>query len=412
MTTAIETAAIVNEGEVLSYKLPALRAQIEKMNRKAVKLGMALLTLLVGERIVRKFKRTDTMGLEKTVEREYVKVTVTGERPILSGWVLAAVKNVMPNGEMLLSEVPGVTLPERFKSPAWNCEHCNMNRQRKELVIVKHVESGEYKQVGKTCLKDFLGGMDVKGYLAYYSMIVEVLSGDIDPDEPGYCSEGRGALCYDPVYFLTVAALIIRKLGWVSVAKSRDTMIPATVNLVCAYVRDKYPDDKELRREVGEVSDDDESLANAALIWARSHSPEATSGYLYNLGVAARQDCVMDKTMGIVASAISAYQRHLDKELERKAQGDKAHKVHVGTVGKREVFSVTVKAVRCFDGNYGVRSLVRMEDESGNVLTWWTGEAPEWAKEGDSLKVKATVKKHDDYKGTPQTVVSRAALVA
>jgi len=411
MTTAIETAQIVNEGEVLSYKLPVLRKQIETMNRKAVKLGMALLTLFVGERIVRSFKRTDAMGLEKTVEREYVKVTVTGERPVLSGWILAAVKNVMPNGEMLLSEVPGVTLPDRFKSPAWNCEHCNMNRRRKELVIVKHLESGEYKQVGKTCLKDFLGGMNVKGYLEYYSMIVEVLSGDIDPDEPGYSSDGRGATCYDPTYFLTVAALIIRKIGWVSVAKSRDTMTAATMTLVCMYVRGMYPEDKELRQEVGEVSGADKALATAALEWSRSHSPESTSGYLYNLGVAARQDCVMDKTMGIVASAISAYQRYLDKQQEQKAQADKAPTVHVGTVGKREVFSVTVKAVRCFDGDYGVRSLVRMEDESGNVLTWWTGEAPEWTEKTDPVKVKGTVKKHEDYKGTPQTVLTRVALV-
>ena len=412
MTTAIETAPVVNEGEVLGYQLPALRKQIERMNRKAVKLGMALLTLLVGERIVRTIQHVNAAGNVLKSEREYVKVTVTGERPVLSGWILAAVKNVMPNGEMLLSEDPGVTLPERFKSPAWNCEHCNMNRQRKELVIVKHLESGEYKQVGKSCLKDFLGGTNVKGYLEYYSMIMEVLSGDVDPDEPGYSSDGRGAICYDPIYFLTVAALIIRRIGWVSVAKARDTMTTPTLTLVCMYVRGMYPEDKELRKEVGEVSDADESLATAALTWARSHSPESTSGYLYNLGVAARQDCVMDKTMGIVASAISAYQRHLDKQQEQKAQADTAPKAHVGTVGKREVFSVTVKAIRCFDGDYGVRSLVRMEDESGNVLTWWTGEAPEWANEGDSVKVKATVKKHEDYKGTPQTLVTRAALVA
>ena len=409
MTT---TETIANTGEVLSYKLPALRAQVEKMNRKAVKLGMALLTLLVGERTVRTFHRTNAAGIEQTFEREYVKVTVTGERPVLSGWILAAVKTVMPNGEMLLGEVPGVELPDRFKSPAWNCEHCNMNRRRKELVIVKNLESGEYKQVGKTCLKDFLGGMDVKGYLEYYSMIVEVLSGDVDPDEPGYCSEGRGMTCYDPIFFLTVAALIIRKIGWVSVAKARDTRTAATLTLVCMYLRNKYEEDKELRKEVGEVSEADKALATSALDWSRSQNPESTSGYLYNLGVAARQDCVMDKTMGIVASAISAYQRYLDKQQEQTAQEDKSPKAHVGTVGKREVFSVMVKAVRCFEGDYGVRSLVRMEDESGNALTWWTGEAPEWTENPEPVKVKGTVKNHEDYKGTPQTVLSRVALVA
>jgi hypothetical protein len=411
------TEAIVSEAEILSYRVPALRAQLKTMNRKAGKLGKSPLTLEVGERIIRKFKRTNALGIEYDVEREYTQVTVTGERPVLSGWSLAGVKDVMGNGEMLLSEVPGVEVPARFKSPAWNCEHCNTNRRRKQLVIVRNVETGEFKQVGKTCLSDFLGGMDVKGYLAYYAMILSVESGDVDPDEPGFWSGPRGATSYDPVRFLSVTSAVVRKFGWVSVGKARESFgeLCPTVNLTCQYILDRTDDAAELRREVGEPTEQDEVRAKSALEWARGHDPEQTSGYLYNLGVAARQDCIVDKTVGIMASAISAFQRAQDREAERKAKAEadagKPPKVHVGTVGKREVFSVTVKAVRHFESDWGVRSLVRMEDESGNILVWWTGEAPEWAEEGNAATVKGTVKKHDDYKGTPQTTVSRVALV-
>lgn len=413
----METAApatpetVVHEAEILSYRLPRLRSTLEKMNRKATKLDKPRLTLDVGDRIVRTFTRTNALGEEVKVEREYVQVTITGDRPVLSGWALAGTKDVMPNGEMLLSEVPGTEIPAEYRKPTWNCEHCNTNRRRKQLVIVRNVETGAYKQVGKTCLQNFLGGMDVKGYLAYYSMLIDIQPGDADPDEPGYYSE-RGVVAFDPVRFLTVTALIIRRLGWVSAAKAREDRTVSTARTVYSYILGKTPEDKELRQEVGEPTEQDEALASAALEWARSHSPDTTSGYLYNLGVAARQDCIMDKTSGIMASAVSAYQRHLDKEEERKREQEKSPKEHVGTVGKREVFSITVRAVRCFEGDYGVRSLVRMEDASGNILIWWTGEAPEWAEEGESHDVKGTVKKHDEYKGTPQTVVSRVALVS
>ena len=40
------------------------------------------------------------------------------------------------------------------------CEHCGLRRRRTRTYVVVHTDSGEVRQVGSGCLRDFLGGPD------------------------------------------------------------------------------------------------------------------------------------------------------------------------------------------------------------------------------------------------------------
>lgn len=94
---------------------------------------------------------------------------------------------------------------------------------------------------------------------------------------------------------------------------------------------------------------------------------------------------------------------------------------HWGVVGKRAEVEVTIRSARDFDGDYGVRYLVIMETADGQTLkTWASGEFGwtarnrlERAEDGRPVTatIKATVKKHDEYNGAPQTEVQRVAVV-
>jgi hypothetical protein len=152
-------------------------------------------------------------------------------------------------------------------------------------------------------------------------------------------------------------------------------------------------------------------LAKDALAWG-SALPQDEADYLFNLGVACRLGFVKQQTTGIVASLIAAYQRHLDREEElnmRRAEEAKKVRTHLGVVGERSGFpQVTIKSIRSFDSDFGVRTLIRFETAEGSILIWWASGDTEWG-EGDTLDITGTVKKHDDYKGTPQTVLSRVA---
>ena len=415
------TAEMIHAAAVPSIHLPILRDRIDTLNRKAVKLGKPALTLTVKGVESREviIHREGRPGIKITAE--YTLLEIAGDRPILAGWALAGVKTRMDNGEMMLREVPGVSIPVEYRGQSYDCEHCHLNRRRSELVIIHNVETGEWKQVGKSCLSDFLGGASVQSYLDYwaiYSHAIESANGE--GEECGYRG-GKDRECFDSALFLALTATAIRTMGWVSAAKAREICQSGgfafpTYGAVCSALRNHSTDDKKLRRQLeNDMDESDGADATAALVWARNLSPKDASGYLYNLGVAARQECVTMETAGLMASAITAYKRAQESEAERKAREAMTNaapvvRSHIGTVGKREVLTLTVKTLRTFDSDYGVRTLVRMEDPAGNVVVWWTGEAPEWAREGNQVKVKATVKAHDDYKGTPQTTITRASL--
>jgi hypothetical protein len=81
---------------------------------------------------------------------------------------------------------------------------------------------------------------------------------------------------------------------------------------------------------------------------------------------------------------------------------------HIGTIGKREVFTVEVIRIAWFDGVYGRTYITTMRGPGNACIVSKGAFAPE---EGEKLTIKATVKAHDEYKGQAQTVVQRVAVI-
>lgn len=80
---------------------------------------------------------------------------------------------------------------------------------------------------------------------------------------------------------------------------------------------------------------------------------------------------------------------------------------YTGEIGKRQDFDVTCTKTLGIEGNYGVRTMVKFADPDGRIIIWWaTGEVE--LEVGKQYRIKATVKKHEEYKGWKQTIVTRA----
>jgi hypothetical protein len=109
-----------------------------------------------------------------------------------------------------------------------------------------------------------------------------------------------------------------------------------------------------------------------------------------------------DSLLAITAARVLQTCQHL-----RLPRPD-AHKV-TGEVGKRQVFEVTVTRVFEFSGIYGITYFVTMVTPDGCCLL---SKGRFKSEVGDKLKIKATVKEHDDYKGQAQTVVQRVVVEA
>ena len=123
------------------------------------------------------------------------------------------------------------------------------------------------------------------------------------------------------------------------------------------------------------------------------------------------------QTKAVLGMIEKAEKRIAEREVAKQAKRDSAK--HVGTIGERRVFELTVKLLTGYETQFGWTSVQIMEDDDANVYVYkssspllvYDGDFNEIANKGDKLKFKATIKAHDLRDGVAQTVLSRAKLV-
>ena len=314
--------------------------------------------------------------------------------------------------------VPGESCPEEFRTRGIECDHCKSKRQRKNVFVLRH-DDGRHVQVGRTCIKDFLGGVSPEQLLsrATWNFNVVEACGDYEEGGGSYVPEA-----VDVVEYLNAVAICIRRLGWLSKGACQFRDENSTSSDAWDLIKPNCKTDKDRASYNSWVEDNnlvhqerDEKMAADSLDWAVRQPVEGVGDYLYNLGVACRAGYVNRKTMGIVASAVSAYMRHMDREEEiiQKLKDDAVKsREWVGEVKVRQDFTgLTVLSMRYLEGRYGTTTLVTFEDEPGNLLKWFASVELDDINKGDIVNIRATVKKHDEYKGVKQTLITRAKIL-
>ena len=400
--------------EVDEANLAGLVHKVGILSRRAVKLGCAPLTLSIGERLKQEEVKDSEgwrwipmgsplpAGARRTGQaRIAVAVTLEGEAPKLAGWAFRAKLQHAEEGNILRTVPGSEPLPERFRVASPACDHCKINRRRIDTYALVS-DAGEWRQVGSTCLADFLGHPDPHGLAASAELIAIA-------DELCRASEwgdggGRVAKAWNLEAYLAFVGAAIDRDGWISRRESDARAIESTAGTALRHL---IGGDQVGKRETRlEPSETHEATAKAAIEWAQSVDTHGND-YLHNLSVVALQGIVDGRTLGFGASMLPAYQRAMGVQRERARAA--AESRHFGTVGKREVFAVEVIDVVSHESDYGVTHIHRMRDEAGNRATWFSSGTK---LDPGTYDIKATVKKHDAYQGIPQTVLTRCAVVA
>jgi hypothetical protein len=359
--------------------------------------------------------------------RHLVDLELIAARPVLAGWDFLAVIEPLEGGN-LLRQVPGAAVAEGELAP-WrqgkiSCNHCGTSRRRTETFVVRAdgsdpaVAAGTYRQVGRNCLGAFLGGKSPASIVAQLAW-PDVVRTAGDDGEGGW-GGGGGASVFQPEVFLAQVAACIRLDGWVSRSQARAAAddfgtgrhVQPTADQVCALLTPPYGGDRrgDWRRECERCRPiaGDIELGGAALAWARALPP--TSDYERNLVLVAQQTGVQPAHAGILASAVPAYMRELGREIERRREAEGrtlTPSQHIGQVGERLELELTVQRVHTTDSDYGAVHIISMRDEANNLVVWMTGSRT--ATPGDRLRVRGTVKKHNEYRGEAQTLLTRCS---
>ena len=111
-----------------------------------------------------------------------------------------------------------------------------------------------------------------------------------------------------------------------------------------------------------------------------------------------------DKQTEIVRNALARQQQFVAERKAKFAAQD-AGSQHIGTVGKREVFTLTINWVKYFEGAFGATYIHGLKDAAGNVVIYKGSKC--LGEKGATVTVKATVKEHGDRDGVKQTIISR-----
>ena len=281
-----------------------------------------------------------------------------------------------------------------------NCEHCNKKRNRYESFLLRNNQSGEYKQVGGTCLEDFTGIDPAKAlFLAKLCTFVRMVEGERE----GFCSQPNVLSLRE---FLACVNYITETSGFVSASKSRETGCIRTSDEAYIMMREGYANDFR------ESRDRHLERADEVIAWF-SQKEEVDSSFEHNLKLLLSKEylSISPKEMAFVAASIPMWNRA--KDLIKKRELEKPSN-HLGLPGQKMKGYLSVNRVIPIETMYGYVSLVLMTDPDGNKLKWKTNALSDevrYAGEDDVMEAVFKVKGHDEYKDVKQTAVTHLKVV-
>ena len=92
---------------------------------------------------------------------KFIVIEVEGTAK-LNDWEFVASIDHFKNGNVIRKAITNLEIPDKYRYGDSYCEHCNTKRSRKNTYIVHNIKTNEFKQVGKSCLKDFTRGMSIE----------------------------------------------------------------------------------------------------------------------------------------------------------------------------------------------------------------------------------------------------------
>ncbi len=395
---------------ILEGNMERLEKKLTRIEKKCQKYGCQFHFKVVGEE-----HRKLSVGepeCEPIMAKFYI-VEAEG-LAIINDWRFIASIEHTPGGNIIRG-VTGVEVPQKYFHTGAACEHCQRIRSRKDTYLVQNVGTGEFKQVGKSCLKDFTNGLDAAAAAQLLDAMEEVIHGEAPME--GY----RVASYIGLNDWLRYVAETVRHFGYVK-RDSYDSANGATCTAdraeIFYCIDNNLPvgvTDKARRQYCDEMekcgfnanSKAAASTAAAALAWLAEQ--EAVGNYMNNLKAACSLQWLGHKHLGLTASLIASYNLSVEREEKKKQKDAQAaleasRSQWVGEVGKR--IDIKVAEMTCITGwdtAYGYTMLRKIVDVDGNVYTWKTSSFVEDGVEA----IRGTVKSHSEYRGVKQTELTR-----
>ncbi len=386
-----------------THNVTILAEKLAKLNKRADKLGVEPVGFTEHDTFEVKTGGNEWMG-GKAEYTLFTHVAVRGVTPKLAGWTFAATLEHDENG-VIVRRLPGldasVDLTAYRTADPSNCDQCHTRRRRTDTYVVLH-EDGTLKQVGSTCLRDFLGGQSPERIAAWLTFLADLLD-ELDNEESEFYG-GSAPKRENTEEYMAHVACRIRMEGWTSKGTAYNYGGYATADAA----RDNMDNQRrQVKDKLGvpqwvDPSAADYKVAREAIEYVRSlKEDDLVEEYVYNLFTSLKGESIAKRQFGIAASAIKFH----GKAIETKLKAEKtAASEYIGEVGQKKfAVDVTITKVVEIEDRYsyngGTKPLYVMQDATGNVVQWFASSYQDGMEQGAQGTIVGTIKAHDDGKG-------------
>lgn len=283
------------------------------------------------------------------------------------------------------------------------CQHCNSNRARKLLYILKD-ENDNFITVGKSCLIDYIGHQNAEKIANYYYSVMKILMSDDlllrKEDDEFYIGSIEPTL-FSIDQILRASIVSIKDRGYY---KTDSENGEPTKNDIYNIIFPKTEREKILRDEMDEIPKVEiDKYKNIIL------DMETSSSYIENLQLIVKDGYVGHNFLGYAVSIIPTVTKQLEKNEIKKVEmksnyvGEVGEKIDVNTRFYRYSFYDRISS---YTGKYEKINIYTFIDEEDNHIVWKTTSSENFDI-GDKINIKGKVKEHNEYKGLKQTLVTR-----
>jgi hypothetical protein len=380
-----------------------LETKIKKVENKCKKYGIDFYFEIVGE-TYREIENKLTNEIEL---HKYLIVDVAGHAQI-NGWNFIAMIEHTETGNIIRQADFEIFVPEKYRTAKSICEHCNVNRIRTYTAVIQHEETGEYKQVGKSCLKDYTGGMDSEAITYMMSFLTEIETAQNDS------ISGYGYQAYINIKDVLQAARAVTELyGYINREKAEEIRIESTATRVSAILSQRSKFDRELVEKMTAKGLKTEEIKNIDVsdIIDFIMNEEVKNNYISNIQTLLKSEYCKNKNFNFVVSAVGYYngrQKAIDFENRQKKE-KQSTEYHDGNI--KDKISVKIdkaQYITNYETQYGTTNIYKFT--ANNVCYIWktatTIENIEQVKE-----ISGTIKDFNEYLGEKQTVLTRVKII-
>jgi hypothetical protein len=323
---------------------------------------------------------------------------------------LAAVENA--DAGFVVKQATGVSLggysPDDLK-----CDACGRAMKRQKTYLVEDSE-GKMLQVGSSCIKNYFG-VQPEGLWALTFDPIE-REQNSDRWEHGAGATQNAAPTADVMAYALavseggekfVSASSASTYGGTSTADTVKSLLTSTDGKWVAEMQEKakkYTDSGEVKRLLDKLK-----------------KSSTNTDYGRNMAVVASGEHTNWRHMAILVSGLSEIAR--EKREAAKAAADAewgtpatgfAGDIKSSMAGRklkvREVYHTTESDPYSWKGQEIEKTRINFRDENNHEIVWWASKHIAVEK-GEEIEVKSgSVKKHDNFRGVDQTIISNVRL--